>query len=136
MKAKALSRIAWYLSCRRRGSRPRLKRWISRTMFAVGMTGPITLFEKPVALRQLPGIPESQLVPHGLLGDLVLGQGLDELVVHQEAVDIEDFVGSRIRGLEYRGTPAFRIFDTGEYRLFYQFRFVLELLHSCTKPPG
>jgi hypothetical protein len=39
--------------------------------------------------RQLLRIPDSQLVPHGGFGDLVLGKRSDHLVLHQKPANTE-----------------------------------------------
>ena len=59
-----------------------------------------------MVLGPLLGDPDGELVPHGPLRHLILGQGLYDLVVYQQPVDVLDLLARRIGRLEL-DDPAF-----------------------------
>ena len=94
-----------------------------------GGAGP-ALTEQWVPLRQLVRVPGRQPVPDGLLADLVLRHRREDLVVDQQAIDVQRLGAGRIRGFELDGLAPFGVLDAGQQRRLEQFGLVLVFFHA------
>src|SRR5690242_14751589 len=77
-------------------------------------SGMMSLLQEWVTGRQLMRVPGRETMSNGLLADLFFGHGRNELVVHEQSVDIERLRTSRVGGLELNGLPALGIIDPGQ----------------------
>src|SRR4029453_10570057 len=80
----------------------------------VGLSLRSRSLQQRMILRQLLGIPDRQLVSHARFSHLIFWQWLDDLVVNEQAIDVEKFLTGRIRRLELHGLAAFRVLHTGQ----------------------
>jgi hypothetical protein len=68
-----------------------------------------------------------------LFGDLIFGHGRNDLVMHQQPIDVQRLVACRIRRLEFDSLAALGIFNACDQGRFEQFRFVPELLQALPR---
>src|SRR6266480_2629749 len=74
-------------------------------------------------------VPGRETVPNCLLADLLLGHRRNDLVVHQQSVDVECLCTRRVGGLELNSLTSLRVVDSGLQGGLEQLCFVFELLH-------
>jgi hypothetical protein len=75
-------------------------------------------------------IPGRQPMSNRLVSDLLFGHGRNDLVVYQQAIDVERLLARGIGRLELDCLAALRVFNACDQGRFEQFCFVLELLQS------
>src|ERR1700694_1655795 len=80
-------------------------------------------------LRQLFCVPDCELVSHCDFGDLVLRQGLNDLIVDEQSIYVPELLTRGICGFELHRAPALRILHACEERRLEQFRFVFQFFH-------
>ena len=90
---------------------------------------PTGSLQQRMTFRQLMRIPRGEAVPNGFFRHLVFRHRSDDLVVDEQAIDVQSLVARRIRGLELDRSAPFCILNAGQQRRLEQFRFVLALLH-------
>src|SRR5271165_5077575 len=93
------------------------------------MRGKSILFLERMSLRQLMRMPRREPMSNSLLAHLIFRHWRNELVVNEEAIDVQRLVARRIGRLELNSTARFCILNAGEQRRFEQLRFVFEFFH-------
>jgi hypothetical protein len=88
------------------------------------------LFQQRIVFRQVFRVPDCQLVPQRLLGNLIFGQGLYHLVMDQQPVYVQEFLACRIGRLELDHAAPLRIFHAGKQRAFEQLGFMFQFFND------
>ncbi len=88
------------------------------------------LFLERMSLGQLMRMPGREPVSNGLLAHLIFRHRRNDLVVYEQAVDVQRLVACRIGRLELDCAARFCILNTGKQRRFEQLGFVSELFHG------
>ena len=78
----------------------------------------LRLLDQRMVGRELFGRPDSQLMTHRFLRNIGLWQRYDDLVMHQQPVDVLDLLVRRVSGLELDDATFFTVSHTKPNRLF------------------
>src|SRR5580693_711690 len=92
------------------------------------------LLQQWMAGRQLMCVPGCEPMPDRLAAHLVFRHGRNDLVVHQQAINVQRLVTRRVGCLELDRFATFCILDAREQSRLEQFGLVFELLHTRMIP--
>src|SRR5271165_5838162 len=92
------------------------------TRMAVALPSAGCLFQQRMPLGQLVRVPRREAVADGLLGNLLFRHRRNDLVVHEQAIDVQRLVARRVGRLEFDRAPPFSVLNAGQQCRLEQFR--------------